>query len=54
MSVKMATPGLLKDLIRKTTFFEGWSGFKLNNLGLALGMALKFYILNRVKEISLL
>ena len=43
MSVKMATPGLLKDLIRETTFFEGWSGFKLNNLGLTLGMALKFY-----------
>ena len=25
-------------------FFEGWSWFKLNNLGLALDMALKFYI----------
>ena len=28
---------------RKTTFFEGWSWFKLNNYGLALGMDLKFY-----------
>ena len=28
---------------RKTTFFEGWSWFKFNNLGLALGMTLKFY-----------
>ena len=24
-------------------FFEGWSWFKFNNLGLALGMTLKFY-----------
>ena len=31
------------DLTRKTTFFEGWSWFKFNNLGLALGIALKFY-----------
>ena len=23
--------------------FEGWSWFNVNNLGLALGMALKFY-----------
>ena len=27
----------------KTTFFEGWSCFKFNNLGLARGMALEFY-----------
>ena len=27
----------------KTTFFEGWFWFKFNNLGLAQGMALKFY-----------
>ena len=25
-------------------FFEGWSWFKFDNLGLALGMALKFYV----------
>ena len=25
------------------TFFEGWSLFKFNNLGLALGTTLKFY-----------
>ena len=27
---------------RKTTFFEGWSSFKFNNLELALGTALSF------------
>ena len=31
------------DLTRKTTFFEGWSWLKFNNLGVALGTALKFY-----------
>ena len=25
------------------TFFEGWSWFKFNNLGLALGTNFKFY-----------
>ena len=30
-------------MTRKTTFFEGWSWFKFNNLGLALGRNLKFY-----------
>ena len=30
-------------MTRKTYFFEGCSWFKFNNLGLALGMALKFY-----------
>ena len=30
-------------MTRKTTFFEGWSWFKFNNLELALGMALKIY-----------
>ena len=29
-----------KDLTRKTAFFEEWSWFKFNNLGLALGMTL--------------
>ena len=32
-----------KELTRKNTFFEEWSWFKFNNLGLALGMALKDY-----------
>ena len=32
-----------KDLTRKTAFFEGWSWFKFNNLGLALDTNLKFY-----------
>ena len=31
------------DLTRKNTFFEEWSSLKVNHLGLALGMALKFY-----------
>ena len=28
---------------KKNRFFEGWSWFKLNNLGFVLGMAFKFY-----------
>ena len=33
-----------KDLTRKNAFFfEGWSLFKFNNVGLALGTNLKFY-----------
>ena len=31
------------DLTRKSAFFDGWSWFKFNNLGLALGTNLKFY-----------
>ena len=34
---------IYKDLTRKTNVFEGCSWFKFNNLGLALGMAFKFY-----------
>ena len=30
-------------MTRKTASFEGWSWFKFNNLGLALGTNLKFY-----------
>ena len=30
-------------MITKTTFFEGWSWLKFNNLGLALGVTLTFY-----------
>ena len=30
-------------ITRKNNFFEGCSWFKFNNLGLAPGMALKFY-----------
>ena len=30
-------------MTRKTAFFEGWSWFKFNNLGLALGTILRFY-----------
>ena len=32
-----------KDLTRETTFFEGWSWFKFNNLGLTQGIVLKLY-----------
>ena len=41
---KLSQPQFYKDLTRKTTFFEGWSWFKFNNLGLALSTGLKFYI----------
>ena len=30
-------------MTRKIAFFEGWSWFKFNNLGLALGTNLKLY-----------
>ena len=40
---KLSQPQFYKDLTRKIAFFEGWSWFKLNNLGLALGTNLKFY-----------
>ena len=39
-------------MTRRTTFFDGWSWFKFNNLRLALGMALTFYI-SVVKELKL-
>ena len=39
-------------MTRKTTFFEGLPWFKFNNLGLALGIALKFYT-SVVKESKL-
>ena len=40
---KLLQPQFYKDLTRKTVFFEGWSWFKFNNLGLALSISLKFY-----------
>ena len=40
---KLSQPRFYKDLTRKTAFFEGWSWFRFNNLGLALGTNLKFY-----------
>ena len=33
---------LIYGFVQKTNF-EGWSSFKFNNMGLALGMALTFY-----------
>ena len=40
---KLSYTQFYKDLSKKDAFFEGWSWFKLNNYGLALGMDLKFY-----------
>ena len=39
---KLSQPQFYKDLTRKIAFFEGWSWFKFNNLGLTLGTKLKF------------
>ena len=36
-------PQFYKDVTRKTAFFEGWSWFKFNNLGLALVIAVRLY-----------
>ena len=41
--IEVITTSILQDLTSKTTFFEGRSWFKFNNLGLGLGIALKFY-----------
>ena len=41
---KLPQPQFCKDMTRKTASFEGWSWFKFNNFGLALGTNLKFYI----------
>ena len=40
---KVTVPSILKGLGQKNQFFEGCCLFKFNNLGLALGMTLKFY-----------
>ena len=40
---RLSQPQLHKDSTRKTTFLEGRSRFKFNNLELALGTNLKFY-----------
>ena len=40
---KVIVTSTLQGFDQKNDFFEGWSSFKFNNLGLALGMALKFY-----------
>ena len=40
---KLSQLQFYKDFTRKTVFIEGWSWFKFNNLGLALGTNLKFY-----------
>ena len=39
----LSKPQFYKDWTRKTTFFEGLSSFKFNNLGLAVGTNLTFY-----------
>ena len=40
---KLSWPQLYKDFTRKTAFFDGWSWFKFNNSGLALGTNLTFF-----------
>ena len=40
---KVIVTSIFKDLASKTAFFEEWSLFKFNNLGLAPGTNLKFY-----------
>ena len=40
---KLSHTQFYNDLTKKTAFFEGWSWFKLNNQGLAVGADLKFY-----------
>ena len=52
LSEKLSQPQFYKNLTRKTAFFEGWSWFKFNNLGLALGTNLKFYT-SVAKELKL-
>ena len=41
--IEVIITSILERFDQKNDFFEGWSWFKFNNLGLALGMALKFY-----------
>ena len=43
ISMREVIIGFYKNLTRKTNFFEGCSRFQLKNLGLRIGMALKFY-----------
>ena len=40
---KVVTTSSLLGFYQENRFFEGWSCFKFNNLGLALGTNLKFY-----------
>ena len=40
---RLTQPQFYQGLTRKTSFFDRWSWFKFNNLGLALGTNLKFY-----------
>ena len=40
---KLSKPQFYNNMTKKSTFFEGWSCFKFNNLKQALRIALKFY-----------
>ena len=40
---EVITTSILQVFDQKNRFFKGWSWFKFNNLGLALGTNLKFY-----------
>ena len=50
--IEVIITSILERFDQKNDFFEGWSWFKFNNLGLALGMALKFYT-SLAKELKL-
>ena len=49
---EVITTSILQGFELKNSFFEEWPWFKFNNLGLALGMALKFYT-NVAKRLKL-
>ena len=49
---KLSQPQCYNNLTRKNIFYEGWSWLKMNYLGMALGMALKFYT-NVAKEVKI-
>ena len=43
VTILMMSAKSISMMTRKATFFEGWSWFKFNNFGKALGANLKFY-----------
>ena len=49
---EVITTSILEGFDQKNPFFEGWSWFKFNNLGLARGTDLKFYT-SVAKELKL-
>ena len=49
---KLSQPQFYKDLARRTAFFEWWSWFRLNNLGLPLKLEILHQCGKRVKTKS--